>query len=503
MRNKNLFWITPIWILSFFLSTGHLYAQKKGNGKVDITIESIREMCNGIDYNDRVRMAVARFSVATPNAYKKFGDQLTTMLSSALQQVNCFNVLESASNMGDLTQEIELSQSGYTEQGSSPEAGKMLGAQVILTGEVTEFSEGKNSTGAFGISITNNKARVGFILKVIKPETREVIWSRSIEVEGKKPGGFKGVRILGVEMAGSKNQNTAIADAMERGIIKGVYELVEDKDNIPFPEPNTGTTASKVWTGDNCPLLQSGNAPSIMVITSEKHLGRWLTNPTGESAIINKLVRAGFKVIDPAMYATIRNGARFKEALKDPLAAVSIAKEFGSDIIMIGEGTSQNIGKTAGGTSCRATIRLKAIQVSNAQVVAVSDGSAGAVDIAETAAYQMAYKKAGAQLANDIMEQMCTNNSSISGGRASSGPPLTSTIVEVSNTDYSNLKRLERILKAEANIKEVKSKLNGGTGTLEVRYQGDISIDELLASKAGSLGQITSFNGNKIQFKVN
>jgi curli biogenesis system outer membrane secretion channel CsgG len=111
-----------------------------------VTIEKIKEQCGDIPYNKRVRLSVSNFDVATPKASGQFGDELSQMLTNALQNVNCFNVLLSIKDTKALTDEISFGQTGNTKSGSSPQTGKMKGAQVIVMGKITEFAEqqGKN-----------------------------------------------------------------------------------------------------------------------------------------------------------------------------------------------------------------------------------------------------------------------------------------------------------------------------------------------------------------------
>jgi len=208
----------------------------------EITFEEIVKQCEGIPYNERVRLSVSNFDVATPTAYARFGDELSQMLTNALQNVNCFNVLLSLKDSRAITDEIDFDQSGYTAAGANPQAGKMKGPQVVVMGKVTEFGEGETSGGAFGIKIGENKAKIGFVIQLINAETREIIESQSINVEG-RAAGFKGLRVAGLEAVGSTKNNQALADACEKGIIKAVEFIASRKSQMPLPDGsgNAGT----------------------------------------------------------------------------------------------------------------------------------------------------------------------------------------------------------------------------------------------------------------------
>ncbi len=496
-------------IVSLFLFFGihhQTYAQK-----VKIEFENVKEKCKKLPYEERVRVTVARFNVTTSNAKRKFGDELATMLSNALQQVNCFSVLANIKNKNDMLEEIEFGEQGYTNDASSPEAGKMLGAQIVLTGEVTEFYEGEGKSGFAGITISNNKARIGFVIQAINPQTRVVIWSKSIETVGKKPGKFGGLKILGMNFAGGNKHNTAIGDAVERGIIKAVVALADEKDDIPFPKPDNSFAENKVWDTSNCPLLQSGNIPSIMFLIPEKHIHRYLPKPNGESEMISQFANAGFTVIDPAVYATVRKGARFEEALKNPIAAASLASEFGADILVIGEGTSQRVrGGNNNRVVCRATVDARVINVNNSQILMAKSADAGSSDLAENTAANAALRKASAQIADYFLAQFCTRNiNGLGEAFTSKGDPsgvkMQTTLVKVSKTDFSKLKKLSDLLKTQDKINNVKrNSFSKSNAVLKIKHEGSSDdLLDILSANTGGLYEITGFDDSGIQLKMN
>lgn len=473
------------------------------NQKVEF--ENVKEKCKGKPFDQRVRVSVARFNVTNPNAKRRggFGDELATMLSNALSEVNCFRVLQSIKNKADMTDELNFGQEGFTANGSSPESGKMLGAQAVITGEVTEFYEGEGRAGAFGISVTKNTARIGFIIQVINPQTREILWSQSVEAQGKKPGKFGGVKLFGINIAGSSMQNTAIGDAVERGIIKTAVLLAEERETIPFPAVNSGVTASKNWNSTNCPVLSAGNSPSIMVLLSEKHINYYLPNPNSESAIVSKFVNAGFTVIDPSMYAAMRKEARFEQALKNPTAAASLGSDFGADVVIIGEGVSQVAKRDGINYSCRASVTVKAIRVDNSQIIASVDTQAGAQDITETTASNRSLKNAGDQIASKMLEQFCTRG--MGKGMTNNGMAgLNTTKIKINNTDFMKMRKLSTSLAKSSQIKKAENTgFDKNKGELTIQHEG--SSDELMgiiADQFSSICDITGYDPSSKEIEV-
>ena len=174
-----------VLIPGLILACHVLFAQEDEKVKM----EAVRQECTALPLEKRARISVTRFTVTTvqpgrqtqqnaaannrlkalgtifnkgqaPEADKIppiLGDNLTTMLTNALQEVNCYRVLESLSNNKDLTGEIDAGNNGYSSK-KTPKAGKQLGAQIVVTGYVmvTTTSVGKKK-------ITTREAH-GFLL---------------------------------------------------------------------------------------------------------------------------------------------------------------------------------------------------------------------------------------------------------------------------------------------------------------------------------------------------
>ena len=60
-------------------------------------------ICPDIPRENRPRVTVPRFNMTAPNGPRdQIGDNLATMLTNALQQVNCYNVIASIKDSADL-----------------------------------------------------------------------------------------------------------------------------------------------------------------------------------------------------------------------------------------------------------------------------------------------------------------------------------------------------------------------------------------------------------------
>jgi curli biogenesis system outer membrane secretion channel CsgG len=196
------------------------------------TVEKIEKKCQGIAFENRPRIVVGSFKTTTNAAYGQFSEELATMLSNALVSTECFQVLAGVKSnlMEDIKDEQELNEGENMEEDS--EAAKMLTAQMLITGEITEFAEGREGGTVAGISLTKNRARVGFILQIVNPRTRQILFSESINSEAIALGGFSGMRFFGLPAVGSF-KTKAMGDAVEKTIIKAVELIVAQKDKMP------------------------------------------------------------------------------------------------------------------------------------------------------------------------------------------------------------------------------------------------------------------------------
>lgn len=196
-----------------------------------ITMEEVKQQCSSMPLEKRARLSVTRFSVTTNtpqssnttstaannrlntinkifgarngevitgNIPPTLGDNLTTMLTNGLQGVNCYRVLESLNNNQDLTKEIDAGNNAYGGK-KTPKAGKQLGAQIVVTGEVIEYGVKDKGLKVVGVGSKKQMIKMGFNLKMINPETRDVIVSRVFRVESRAG---KSLSVLGLVNTG-------------------------------------------------------------------------------------------------------------------------------------------------------------------------------------------------------------------------------------------------------------------------------------------------------------
>lgn len=237
------------WAILLLLAHASIKGLAQKNVKIEI--EKIKEQCKNSSIDSRLKITVARFSATAPQAYNELGDNMATMLTNALQGINCYRVLEQLSNLNDLRGENDFAQSDESNGEATTQQGRMLAANLIFTGEVTEYSVRNKSAGVGILRSNKNIIKLGFVLKVINPLTREILDSKSINVEGQANGGtslgFGTIFGPRIELAGSASKDPAIANALEQGIIEAVEFLgkkSEEYKSLSLTVKNTSTVST-------------------------------------------------------------------------------------------------------------------------------------------------------------------------------------------------------------------------------------------------------------------
>lgn len=247
--------------------------------KVKVKDEEVKSICEVTPLKDRIRLSVTRFNITTNGSAKskatgnenyntnwyynqsnsqtnpeagmgELGQNMATMLQSALQQTNCFNVLLNLDNKYDLDKEIEFGQSSSANKKTAIKQGNMQSPQVVITGEVTEFNNQSSGATIGFVKTSKQTVRLGFIITITNPETREVYDSRSFNVEGKSGGKISlGIGIptwygnQRLDFSGGNKYTPAVANALEQGIIEACEWIAGRKNVMIIPEVNATKTS--------------------------------------------------------------------------------------------------------------------------------------------------------------------------------------------------------------------------------------------------------------------
>lgn len=153
------------------------------------------------------------------------GSGLSDMLTTILLDKNRFRLLE-RSLLDKALAEQDLSSSARVDPKTAVKAGKIIGADYLIMGKVTQFSWNTNGGaglthlgGIFGLGVSTTKAQVAVDVRIVDAETAEILGSYSGKGEESKSKVAIGHSGFGVIAIGSTDfLGTALGDATKRAI---------------------------------------------------------------------------------------------------------------------------------------------------------------------------------------------------------------------------------------------------------------------------------------------
>ena len=126
----------------------------------------------------RFDVAVLRARERDPRLFVDLSRGIADVVTNELFDLGRFRVVE-RQTLGRVLEEQDLGQTGRFDDQAVAELGRLLGAELILTGAVSEFSLDRASAGSavFGIigGTTITTARVGVDLRFVDVQTGEVL----------------------------------------------------------------------------------------------------------------------------------------------------------------------------------------------------------------------------------------------------------------------------------------------------------------------------------------
>ncbi len=222
------------------------------------------------------RIAVMTFEDKTSQAYsygfigKDAGDGFAEMLTTALVKTDDYIVIE-RNQLAQLLQEQGLGQSGIVTQESAAQVGKVLGAELVVFGAVSEFGYSQQSSGGstrkFGLGVDNSKATVAVDVRIVDPSTSEIVAAENLREQRSKKG-LK-LRVEDVRIGSQNEFDESLVGKATRDAIDGVVDLLADNaDRVRWQAKvvtmnggdvfiNAGSTAG-VQVGDRFSVYRAG-----------------------------------------------------------------------------------------------------------------------------------------------------------------------------------------------------------------------------------------------------
>ncbi|MCS5648795.1 MAG: hypothetical protein NZ820_05555 [Dehalococcoidia bacterium] len=243
-------------------------------------------------------VAVSRFeNKAGISSQMKLGSGMADMLADALIQSGKFVVLE-RQTLSDVIGEQNLAAGSRAAVSKTAQTGKIIPAQILIKGTVTEFQEntGGGGTGigfmGFNIQSDSSSAHVAVIIRLVDATSGTIIASK--RAEGKAEGGGMrlGVAVGGVSFGGGGFEKTAVGKATQMVIDKAIVEIANSLKNVPIRGKVIKASGSKIYINLGG---RNGVSPSTQFDVYEP--GEELIDPdTGENLGSESTKRGAIKV---------------------------------------------------------------------------------------------------------------------------------------------------------------------------------------------------------------
>ncbi|MBM6833710.1 LPP20 family lipoprotein [Megamonas hypermegale] len=209
--------------------------------------------------------------------------------------------------------------------------------------------------------------------------------------------------------------------------------------------------------------------PKIAVVIPEYHIRARVPDPAGETAVIRKLIDAGFSRItdiSDTRYSLNKLSALTKQDMEN------IARSRNVDILIVGEAFSEGVGDVGkflpnggntGIVSCKARLEAKIFIAKTGQIISANGTYGTAADLTEFIAGKKALNDAGEKMGDYIVEKLLNYGSSTRQNLE----------VVVTATDFN---KINAINSAIQKIRGVESSMvtdyNNGKATLSVKFSG-------------------------------
>ena len=257
-RRPRLQWASRFWLwfaavaVCYSFSAGSpvkagLFDQDKAGTETAVLGTGPNAECRG---QKKASIAISRFDNKSANSqfYRSgIGDGMADQLTTALVSTGCYKVVD-RQNLKGAMDELGLQQSGVVDPGTASKVGRIVGADLIVTAAVTEFTDkasgSKRRAGGGGllgniggvlgaIGNSTEKAHMAIDLRITDVQTSEIIGATAVEGKATdvKVGAAVGALLGGVGGLGALEnwENTPRGAALREVIEKSVtviYSMV-------------------------------------------------------------------------------------------------------------------------------------------------------------------------------------------------------------------------------------------------------------------------------------
>jgi curli biogenesis system outer membrane secretion channel CsgG len=265
----------------------------------------------------------ATAGATVPSTTDDIGKGLQGMIMNRLQQSHVVTVLE---RNAAIDEELKRGVSAQTSPGSRPALGRSLGADCIVTGDITIFGRDDKTTKkggilaglipgkaagitGFGVTRKEEKAVVGLELRLVDAETSEVLLPIHARGESKRMSKTLGLEGLGLGAGGgagggfqsamnnSNFANTILGEATINAVDQIVKQIQEKIPQLPAkPRKIEGRVASITPNGIYLALgSQDGVVPGDRF--EIRQINNQVLDPQTKDPIATEAVKVGELVV--------------------------------------------------------------------------------------------------------------------------------------------------------------------------------------------------------------
>ncbi len=248
------------------------------------------------------------------------------------------------------------------------------------------------------------------------------------------------------------------------------------------------------------PADEIAHKPKIMILIAERALGNQPPKDAAETEMIRKFTEKGFKVINPAAVKRNRNLDQIRSIMRGNTdLAASIGQQYGAELLIVGEASSERGKTTYGLKTRRATVNARVIEVDTMRILVANSKNAAGADATENIASKKSLQNAGGLLADYLIDQIAKEWKV----RAASAYDVQ---LVISKLTFSQLVQLEQTLKKLDDVEGVhRQSFHSGVAVIQLRSQHSAQrLAETLVSKPFSHFSldVTNYTANRIDIKV-
>ncbi len=173
------------------------------------------------------------------------GEAMASQLTTALEQTDCF-VVSDRMALSHILREQELGLAGVVNPETAAKSGRVIGAQVLVKADITEFEPQKESGGInlgfasssmpFGLRLGGNSgtSHVAIDLRLLDASTGEVLFSKRVEASSKSKGLALGLDFKQFSVGGDKFYKTPMGQATRVALNDAVFYVIKGTRQVPW-----------------------------------------------------------------------------------------------------------------------------------------------------------------------------------------------------------------------------------------------------------------------------